>query len=343
MLVLLLAYLGLIITTLFVIDWFVIDVPGARAMLDLRSLRVCPELRQLGDPCVTMKYPRNSGWFPSFASATFWATLVSSILVLFQAGTRLISDTANDGLSKLGYMFGMMLFALVMFTAYFFQPEMPADIGLDITVHRTWAPSMLLLAHLVGIFVLYFAANQSSFDDDATEYKPLTAPLPYARATERPRSSADSIALEPERPVSAPVLVTPENVRGKLQYATLTAEITRAGIDARREDGSSVLVMWRDVVGAVVRRMPPDYDGTTFVDLVSTGGATLRLLPWTRFSGDPVEGEGEERARKLVEMVTSRCPEARLDPATRTFIASNDKAAQLPDLETLAAHDQRLA
>jgi hypothetical protein len=139
------------------------------------------------------------------------------------------------------------------------------------------------------------------------------------------------------------VLAIPENVRGKLQYATLSAEITCAGIDARHEDGTSLLVMWRDVVGVVARRLPPEYDGATFVDLVSTEGSTLRLLPWTRLSGDAIEGDGDVRSRKLIELIASRCPEAKLDPATKKFIASSDQAAQLPDLETLAAHDQRLA
>jgi len=51
--------------------------------------------------------------------------------------------------------------------------------------------------------------------------------------------------------------------------------MTRGGIDARREDGSSVLVIWRDIVGAVARRLPNDYQAVTFVDVISTAGATL--------------------------------------------------------------------
>jgi hypothetical protein len=80
--------------------------------------------------------------------------------------------------------------------------------------------------------------------------------------------------------------------------------------------------MWRDVVGVVARRLPSAYEGATFVDIVSTAGSTLRILPWTRVTGEPIDGDGERRARELVELVTSRCPDARLDPATRAFIES---------------------
>ena len=93
----------------------------------------------------------------------------------------------------------------------------------------------------------------------------------------------------------------------------------------------------------MARRLPPEYGAASFVDLVSTPGSTLRMLPWTRVGGDRVTGEGEELARALVELVMACCPEAKLDAATRTFLADHQSALQLPDLDTLAAHDQRLA
>jgi len=52
----------------------------------------------------------------------------------------------------------------------------------------------------------------------------------------------------------------------------VTAAVSAAGIDARREDGSSRLVMWREVVGVIARRLPPDYQGLVFVDIVSSAG-----------------------------------------------------------------------
>ncbi|HSR96456.1 MAG TPA: hypothetical protein VLM79_05255, partial [Kofleriaceae bacterium] len=140
---------------------------------------------------------------------------------------------------------------------------------------------------------------------------------------------------------SGPIAI-PEHLRKRLSYVAVTAELTVGGIDARREDGTSRLVLWRDVVGVVVRRMPPVFDNALFVDVVSTARSTLRILPWTRLAGDPIPGEGDGRPARIVEYILTRCPKAKLDPATRQFIDTGEPA-QIPDLETLRAHDARLA
>jgi hypothetical protein len=136
----------------------------------------------------------------------------------------------------------------------------------------------------------------------------------------------------------------PEHLRHRLSYVAITVELTSGGLDARREDGSSRLVLWRDVVGVVVRQLPPAYDGAVFVDVVSTAGSTLRIVPWTRLTGDPVDAVGgdDDRPRAIVERVVAMASGARLDPATRQFFETGE-VAQLPDLETLRAHDARLA
>jgi hypothetical protein len=140
---------------------------------------------------------------------------------------------------------------------------------------------------------------------------------------------------------SGPIAI-PEHLRKRLSYVAITAELTGGGIDARREDGTSRLVLWRDVVGVVVRRMPPLFDNALFVDIVSTARSTLRILPWTRLGGDPIEGDGDARAARIVDYIMTKCPKAKLDPATRQFLDTGEPA-QIPDLETLRAHDARLA
>jgi hypothetical protein len=172
----------------------------------------------------------------------------------------------------------------------------------------------------------------------------------HAIATPIPRISGSNPGIVPPadlmpaitraRTGSIPAL--PAHLRNRLQYLAITAEITAGGIDARREDGTARLVLWRDVVGVVVRRMPPAYDNATFVDIISTAGSTLRIAPWTRLTGEPIEGQDAERPRGVIERVIARCPAARLDRATRQFLDTGE-VAQLPDLETLQAHDGRLA
>jgi hypothetical protein len=183
--------------------------------------------------------------------------------------------------------------------------------------------------------------------------KPPTAP-PLLEGPRRgtPGSGVPSTGRA-KTPGSVPIVgalpeadvVPPAALASKLRYATLTATISHVGIDARREDGFTRTVMWPDVVGIVARRLPADepYEGATFVDVVSTAGATLRILPWTRLSGDRIEGDGAERARAFVQLAAARCPGAKLDAATRTFLGSHGQAAQLPDEPTLAAHDRRLS
>jgi hypothetical protein len=177
---------------------------------------------------------------------------------------------------------------------------------------------------------------------------PTLPPDPQRRGTPAQGSALRSKtpgAVQQIAPVEPPPVVIPDGLANKLAYTTLTANISHVGIDAKREDGFARVVMWPDVVGIVARRLPADapYDGATFIDLVSTAGATLRILPWTQLTGDAITGEGVERARAFCQLVAARCRGAKLDPATRTFIGSHGQAAQLPDAETLAAHDKRLA
>lgn len=134
-----------------------------------------------------------------------------------------------------------------------------------------------------------------------------------------------------------------EALRGKLQFAMHTATLTRAGVEARREDATNVLVMWRDVVGIVVRKAPPELGGVEFCDLISTAGSTLRLVPWTHLEGDLIEGDGEQRLRNYLAAVIGYCPDVQLDRATRDFVEKIAAPAQLPDVRLLAAHDARLA
>ncbi|CAN5537202.1 hypothetical protein BH11MYX1_BH11MYX1_08610 [soil metagenome] len=134
---------------------------------------------------------------------------------------------------------------------------------------------------------------------------------------------------------------------GLVRYATIRASVGDAGIVADHETGEKRRVLWLEVVGVVARRLPEEapYSGETFVDVVSNEGSTLRILPWTELDIDGTEEieAGDDRARRFVQLVAARCPEAAVDPATRTFLGSKGPAAQLPSTSTLAQHDDRLA
>lgn len=137
-------------------------------------------------------------------------------------------------------------------------------------------------------------------------------------------------------------------LRGKLSFATTEVAVSTHGIDAKREDGISKVVPWDEVVGVVARRLPSmkPYSGETFVDVVSTAGSTLRILPWTELTGEDLHSIDDdiiERARAFVQFVASRCPTAQVDNATRSFLGGRGQAAQLATAELLARHDERLS
>ena len=292
------------------------------------------------------------------AQLTLWASAGFVLVLVLQVGRRLATGGAAGFASKVGYAFGLACMIGAGVTAYASAPP-----GLSPTL----APVLLFAGCTLGIVALFDAAAPPPQLD---VYKPVVVahpiaprtptPTPTPQSTRRPAPEAFTLpnARPPTRPPpsksSPPPIaavakvaqqITWMGLRGKLSYAIASAEITAAGIDARREDGGTRLVMWRDIVGIVARRLPaaPPYNSAPFVDVVSGEGATLRFLPWTRVSGVEIDGDGEQRARTVLQMLVVRCSQAQLDPATRKFLAGPEPPAQLRDTTTLAAHDRRLA
>lgn len=370
--------LALVIASTWFLDWFTFEIHG----LIIRARSFDDEVKQLtyvgiGLDDVTAcnadgvcqreplsALPKN--FYATLATVTLWTGVAFAAVIAIQAGMRMLSDHASDSISKVGYSIGIIVFGAAFMTAFFFNPEVGSheiserSVEMAMSIKRTWGPHLLMFGVVIGMFALHTAAHHHSQVTDIGEPPPEPV-FPTARALpprdsipiptqpgasqEIPRPTPATVRRDSRPPdrVSGAMIPFPEHLQKKLRYAMTTAEITRGGVDARREDGSTVLVVWRDVVGIVARRMPAAHDSIAFADLVSTAGSTLRLLPWTRLTGDPVEGEDDHRIRSFVELVIARCPEVRVDRATREFVAGTIPPAQLPDVETLAAHDKKLA
>ncbi len=355
-LVLALGYVAAVVPALFVIEWFYID-------LGIDSLRI--GLRD------------GRGMFGALAIFVFWGSILLMIpAVGFQTFTRITSGVANAKLSRYGVFVGLALLASGLAAAYVFAPEVPGPAELVPEVQRSVAPLLFAIANVLGIAALHYAALETT-DDDAGTYKPVVIDRPITRppittqppitrpatqppinrpATQPPKTKSNPpiSALLPKtksqppasalQPVVARAPTQPPTLKRKLNYLVLSGEVTRAGIDARREDGSSLLLLWRDVVGVVVRRLPDELDATTFMDIVSVKGSTLRIVPWTRLTGISVVGAGDGRLRSLASYVATMCSDVQLfDPATKIFLEKAEPAAQLKDVAKLAAHDERLS
>jgi len=165
--------------------------------------------------------------------------------------------------------------------------------------------------------------------------KPTPAPEPAPTATPLPRKRAPS--AEPVPPI-------PPALRGKISYTVTKLSLSAAGIEAVRENGTPVTVFWAEITSVVARTLPPasPYDGYTFVDIVSSTGKTMRLLPWTEVDGDLIAGQDVDRARSFVRLAAQRSPQAQFDEATSTFLIAMIPATPLADAAALAAHDRRV-
>ncbi|MEO6775230.1 MAG: hypothetical protein ABI467_19855 [Kofleriaceae bacterium] len=331
--------------------------------------------------CASTSLDNLRGVYPSLATFTYWASLLVCVMVALQAGLRLVTGQASALLSRGGYLLCVLAVIGGGFTAFVFAPQTAETTIATITLHRTWGPGVMLFGYALAFYALYLATAEDDEPEyrpitvpipivkrDSDQREPVNSepivPIQASRARlpdsipleagavpgPAPEPEALVPALEP-KPDSFELVVElrcPAALERHLRYATQIATFTAAGIEAAREDGSARSIAWGDVVGVVARRLPAEapYDGLTFVDLVSLAGATLRILPWTNVGGElslPIDADAGERARAFVQLIAARCPSARLDSATRTFLGGRGAAAQLASTEMLAQHDDRLA
>lgn len=333
-----------IIASTFVLDWYVVKLTGApmaigEVTVDLREVRACSVM----GPCGVVPLSASGGSYPTAAWITFWTSLAFGALVAYQVGMRMIYGATMAPIQKGAHGLGAVVFLGTIVAGYIVGLDLGREVefqGISMSAERGWGAIVMLVGVVAGNLALVFAARE----DEAVVEAPVAA-QPYVPLAERQRRATQQPPIAAPAPERAKAATTPPpGLHGTIRFAVLAGEVTRAGIDARRADGPVILVLWRDVVGIVARRLPPALGGAPFVDIVSTAGATLRILPWTKLTGDTIPGESDDaRVRALVTLLAQRCPEAQLDAATRTYLAGAEPAPQLPDAETLAAHDQRLA
>ena len=365
MLVPAIASIILIAAAALVLEWFIVDINGAmdlsRITLDLREARACTSA---GD-CASVPMSMIKGsMYPTLATVSFWGAAVFALLLLYQAGTRMFGGTTSDSVIKAGHGLGSLVILTTVGAGYIFGPNLEpvqtAIMGLDFD--RGWGPLAMLVGLCAGQVAFYFMKDPLG---DEAPVIPIDKPANLPRAVAQTRvplplntPAGGTPTIKPARAQTKPPYVartqtptTPpalkalaEVFKGRVKFAMVTGDVTMGGIDARREDGAGVLVVWRDVVGLVVRRLPPELDGHPFIDIVSTAGMTLRVLPWSKLTGEHFEGEGDTRVRSFMQVVTKRCTEARIDRATQNFLDDDSKRpAQLSNLELLARHDTALA
>src|ERR1700712_4257319 len=151
--------LAMIVAATLVMDWYRLSLnvmgSAAKIAIDLRRVQACNALHV----CTSAPLGPLPGMYPTTAAVSLWASLAFAALVVFQTGTRLLTDTANEAASKLGYVFGLVTIATVVATAYLFGPETeaPTVAQLGGALHRTWAAPTLIGGLFAGLAALHVA------------------------------------------------------------------------------------------------------------------------------------------------------------------------------------------
>src|SRR3954466_9281957 len=86
-------YLALVVVGLFALDWFVAVTPFGKLTIDLRSAQICPDDGAAG---ARISLGDMRGFYPSLGGVAFFGTLLFSLLVGYQAITRITSGVANE-------------------------------------------------------------------------------------------------------------------------------------------------------------------------------------------------------------------------------------------------------
>ncbi|HET9991268.1 MAG TPA: hypothetical protein VFQ65_22210 [Kofleriaceae bacterium] len=101
--------------------------------------------------CASTSLDNLRGVYPSLATYTFWITLAVCVMVALQAGTRLLTGQASPLLTRGGYLLCVLALIGAVFTAFVFAPETAETTIATVTVHRTWAPAIMLLGYALGL------------------------------------------------------------------------------------------------------------------------------------------------------------------------------------------------
>ncbi|HEY5924038.1 MAG TPA: hypothetical protein VIV11_20300, partial [Kofleriaceae bacterium] len=195
------ASVALLVSALFVVEWFRIDFGPARISINLQSVSCVPD-----EACRAVGLSRMTGFYPMIATAAFWSTLPLVLLVLAQCGMKMFTGTASATIGKVGYGLGSIVFLCGFGAGYLFGPE--ADGMFEMMgggVTRTFAPALLLAGSLLAILSVRYALTEG-FDDTGGEYKPVVVPkevadgrLPVTPLNVRPVSTTGRIPTPPQR------------------------------------------------------------------------------------------------------------------------------------------------
>jgi hypothetical protein len=177
------------------LDWFHARMQlanGGTAKLDigLRTFRSC-----MDGHCEAHRIGTESG-FGLFARFTYWVGILYTIVVAIQVGSRIVMGRAlHQPMTTIGIMLGVMALGGLIVCGVILAPASALDEAGSITVHRTWAMTLLFLSLIAGFYALYLAITDDLIKRDVPPLEANPVFVPRVRPT---LAESEGIALEPE-------------------------------------------------------------------------------------------------------------------------------------------------
>lgn len=328
--------------------WWTIEAMGATVEVGLREMRVC-----FGDVCRTGPLP-DDGQFASVAGITYVVILVDLVAIAALAVLTLVGAPVADKLAKPAGALSAGL-GLVIVLCFF---TIDAPIGQVLTGIRFG---------LLGALSAVVAGSSAALIDlEHPDGPPIetsvraaareATPAPRAPVAPAPRAAGDfqrqidaATRAGPGRGVASRTAgAAPVDVgRTALRFVVDRGTIEPGGLTVRTVDGDDRAVAWSEIAVVVVRRLPPDppFSKLLLIDLATTTGPPIRLLPASRVDWRQLPGgaaaTARDNVRRLIALVRSENSSVTVETASQDFVDSGAEPSIFGSMRQFAEYDAR--
>ena len=322
-----------------VVHWWTLEAMGATAEIGLREVTIC-----FGDLCTTGPLPAD-GQFAAVAKITHVVILADLVALAALSVLTLLGAPIADRLAKPAGALSAALGLLIVLC--FFTIDAP--MGQAITGIR--------FGLLGALSAVVAGSSAAMIDLEHPDGPPIeTSVLAAAReATPAPRvatAPAPKATLDYQRQIDAASRsgLGPASVdvgRTALRFVVDRGTITPEGLVVRTVDGDDRTVAWSELAVVVVRRLPPDppFSKLLLIDLATTSGPPIRLLPSSRLDWRQLPGgaaaTARDNARKLIALVRSENSSVIVETASQEFVDSGAEPSIFGSMRQFAEYDAR--
>lgn len=325
------------------LPWWHTDLMGAGSLdISLRTAELCS-----GGSCTSAP---TGGMYGIVAMMTLVYGVIAVAMIALGGFLPALRGDDTRPMAAIG---GVVYLVLVGLT--YGALSLPDELAMLFDIHTT----VWFKAGIAGAALAMFAPMLGWLE-------PKAKPAPYRPADARPgrTSSLPPVADRPRTPSRAPLAPIAIELDGamdtpapapapgvapsvlptaRLRFAIASADIKEESVTALLADGSSRMVRWSELGGALARELGAPH-ATLLVDLVPSGAPPLRFHLGSRltFSSGNKDGDPRDALRRLLAFARAMHPEIELEAATTDFLY---KRTDLPtwSADELERYDARYA